>query len=91
MRAVVEYELTIQYLLSEWSESTALSFIDKIETQMNHLKNNPNAYPFYKESSKIRFVTVSKHTQIFYFVTEDLIRIITVWSTRRNPEWIDLE
>jgi plasmid stabilization system protein ParE len=40
-----DYDKNIEYLLREWSEESAFTFIEEVESILELLKTNPKLYP----------------------------------------------
>lgn len=63
--AKIDYHENIEYLLREWSEKSAIKFIDEVEFVLNLLKSNPRLYP--KSGYKnIRRAVIRKEVTLFY-------------------------
>lgn len=43
--AVADYHQAIDYLLSEWSEQAAITFMEEVEAVLDILKMQPELYP----------------------------------------------
>jgi plasmid stabilization system protein ParE len=63
--ARLDYNENIEYLVEEWSEESASTFIEEVELVLELLKTNPKLYP--KSGYKsIRRAVIRKQITLFY-------------------------
>lgn len=84
-----DYENNIQYLLKEWTEESAVNFIEEVNAVLELLKINPKLYPQSNYKS-IRRAVIRKQITLFYQEKESSIYLIRFWNTFQNPNSIDL-
>lgn len=84
-----DYENNIQYLLKEWTEESAVNFIEDVNAILELLKINPKLYPQSNYKS-IRRAVIRKQITLFYQEKKSSIYLIRFWNTYQNPNSIDL-
>ncbi len=83
--AKLDYDKNIEYLIEEWSEKSASSFIEDVESILDLLKIDPELYPFCDYKS-IRRAVVRK--QIILFLSSQKIIDIScsfLENSQRSP------
>ncbi len=84
-----DYEQNIKYLLKEWTEESAINFIDEVDAVLELLKINPKLYPK-SDYKSIRRAVIRKQITLFYQEKESTIYLVRFWNTYQNPESIDI-
>jgi len=88
--ARLDYVNNIEYLLKEWTEESAISFIDEVETILGLLKTNPKLYPKSKYKS-IRRAVIRKQITLFYQEKESSVYLVRFWNTFKDPLSLNLK
>ena len=83
-RAKSDYSIIIGYLLKEFGEKTALSFINRIEHFIELLKHYPEMYPVSKKRKGVHRGVLSKQTTVYYSIKGKTIEIITLSDNRQD-------
>ncbi|KYG74477.1 plasmid stabilization system protein ParE [Roseivirga ehrenbergii] len=83
--AFEDYLENIRFLIRRWSEKSAINFIDEVDTIIDLLKLNPEAFPLSNYKS-IRRAVVRKQITLFYKVEDETIILVRFWNTYKNPE-----
>ncbi len=84
--ASIEYDKNIDYLLREWSETEALSFINDIEAILYNLKTGIVEYPLTSEGD-VRKCVVCKQITLFYRINkEDRIELLSFWNNYQDDK-----
>jgi len=89
-RAEVNIEKIIAYLLAEWSEAVADNFIAEFEKIIDSLSINPFVFQIYSKKKRIRKCLITKHNAMYYRIMDNVVEIITIHDTRRNPKSLNL-
>ncbi len=82
--AKLDYEENIEYLLKEWTEQSAIQFIEEVDAILELLKINPKLYPL-SEFKSVRRAVVRKQITLFYQERKSTVYLIRFWNTFRNP------
>lgn len=80
-----DYHENIGYLLREWSENSAMNFIEEVESVLEIIKSQPDLYPFCEYNS-IRRAVVRKQITLFYKVEGDTIFLVRFWNNYQDPK-----
>lgn len=85
-QAEESFKKVLIYLRANWTEKELLFFINKTETTISYISNNPKLF---RKSVKMGFheALITKHNLIIYKITPRTIYLITFWDTRQNPKW----
>ena len=79
-----EYDGNIDYLIREWSEKEALTFIQNVDTILYNLKAGIVEYSLTDEDN-VRKCVVCKQITLFYQInTEDDVELLSFWNTYQN-------
>lgn len=81
-----EYDGNIDYLLKEWSDIDALTFINNVEAILFNLKAGIVEYPLTIEGN-VRKCVVCKQITLFYQINqEDDIELLSFWNTYQDDK-----
>jgi plasmid stabilization system protein ParE len=83
--AVADYHQTIDYLLQEWSDQAAITFIEEVEAVLGILKLQPELYPL-SAYPKVRRAVIRKQVTLYYTVNKQEIILVRFWNTYQNPD-----
>ncbi len=83
-QAEKDLERNIDYLLQDWSEKVAQSFVQSVTQTIKQISKNPNTFQRY-ESSKIRFVLIVPQITLFYEVDENKVVLLRLWNNKQDP------
>lgn len=85
-KAVKDYSIIIEYLLTVWTIKEVQRFIDKVMSVLTTLENGD--IEFRKIGIKdYHIIVIQKHTSIIYRkVSHDDVQIVRIWDNRRNPQ-----
>ncbi len=87
--AKLDYDSNIEYLLKNWTEESAINFIDEVEIILELIKANPKLYP--KSAYKsIRRAVIRKQITLFYQEKGSTIYLVRFWNTFKDPESLNL-
>ena len=87
--AKLDYDENIEYLLKEWSEESASTFIEEVEAVLELLKTNPKLYPKSNYKS-IRRAVIRKQITLFYQDKGSSIYLVRFWNTYKDPQSLKL-
>lgn len=85
-RARQDIEQIAEYLAEHWSEQVKLNFLVTLTDKMTLISKMPYLYKASRQQPDIRECVLNKHTVLFYRVTESTVEIITIRSTRQQPD-----
>ncbi len=87
--AKLDYDENIEYLLREWSEKSAVNFIEEVESVLELLKINPKLFPKSNYKS-IRRAVIRKQITLFYQKKGLSVHLIRFWNTFKDPQSLNL-
>jgi len=85
-RAEQNFVKIIEYLKSEWGPTVTNNFIDRFEQVLTLLGEDPGMFQFADRAKRIQKCIVTKHNILYFKEFKDLIKIITIFDTRQDPE-----
>ncbi|MBN2817623.1 MAG: type II toxin-antitoxin system RelE/ParE family toxin [Bacteroidales bacterium] len=88
--ALADYHKNIDYLLKEWSEKVALTFIDDVDAVLVELKRGKVEF---KESNykNIRECVVCKQITLYYrHINKDKIELLRFWNNYQDDKKLKL-
>lgn len=75
----------IDYLEAEWSERVALSFIEKVNTTIELLKND-NVLFIKTNFKSVYKIVITKHISLYYRIENTNLELLRFWNTFQNSE-----
>lgn len=88
--ATTELEHTISYLEKNFSDSVIRRLVQKLESIITIISENPELYPSSHELSNIRKVVILKFNTMYYTVRNDEIIILSFFSNRKDKSKLEL-
>ncbi|MBP9151575.1 MAG: type II toxin-antitoxin system RelE/ParE family toxin [Flavobacteriales bacterium] len=79
------------YLIKRWSVSVKNEFVEKLDTSISIIQNQPEIFPESKKGKALRKCVVTKQTILYYRFTSKRINIVTLFDTRRDPKRLEKE
>ena len=80
-----------EYLITEWSVKVKTDFVEKLDSSIVIIKNQPEIFPESKEVKGLRKCVIAKQTTLYYRYNSKRINIVTLFDTRQNPNKLDKE
>ncbi len=89
--ALSELDLTIEYLLINFSDEEVSRLARSIETTLANISRNPLMYPRSEKSGGVRRAVVLRFNTLYYRVNSDdrCIEVLSFFSNRRDPESLE--
>ncbi|MCB4800329.1 MULTISPECIES: type II toxin-antitoxin system RelE/ParE family toxin [Flavobacteriaceae] len=84
-------EKLFEYLIEEWSLKVKKDFVEKLDSSIEIIKNQPEIFPESKKGKSLRKCVVTKQTTIYYRYNSKRINIVTLFDTRQDPNKLDKE
>ena len=84
--ALANYEVILDYLLSEWTEKIANDFVKRFNQVCGILLESPDIYPYVDKVKKVQRCVLTKQNIIYFVVYPDVVKILTIFDSRQNPE-----
>lgn len=75
----------IDYLETEWSERVALSFIEKVNTTIELLKND-NVLFIKTNYKSVYKIVITKHISLYYRIENTNLELLRFWNTFQDTE-----
>ena len=89
-RAENNLDKIITYLFSEWNETVKNNFLENLKKNLKFLSINPFMFQVYSKSKRIRKCLITKQNAMYYRIVDNVVEIITIHDTRRNPKSLKL-
>ncbi|MFV0591418.1 MAG: type II toxin-antitoxin system RelE/ParE family toxin [Draconibacterium sp.] len=83
--AIQNLKNIIDYLEQNWTKKEIQKFVRLLDKKLQLIASNPFIFAESTYSAGLRRSVVSKHTSIFYRITNQEVRIITLFDNRQNP------
>lgn len=84
-------DILFNYLIQEWSFTVKKEFVEKLDTSINIIKNQPEIFPESKKGKGLRKCVITKQTTLYYRYNSERINIVTIFDTRQNPNNLNNE
>jgi len=85
-RADKKFDKIIDYLLVEWNEKVAKSFVKNVYDLIEILAEYPEIGTLENEEKEIRGLTIVKQVNVFYKVKDDQLIILNFFDNRKDPK-----
>jgi plasmid stabilization system protein ParE len=83
--------LLLGYLIENWSVTVKKEFIEKLDSSIFIIQNQPNIFPESKKVKGLRKCVITKQTTLYYRYNSKQINVVTIFDTRQNPKKIKRE
>jgi plasmid stabilization system protein ParE len=83
--ALLELEMTINYLENNFSNKQIEKLVQKIENIISLISQNPFLFSV-SEKTGIHKVTILKFNTMYYRINGDSVEILSFFSNRQSPE-----
>jgi len=87
--------LTEDYLRDEFGRSSQSKFRREIRRSIHLMRRHPHLGPveplLAHRTRMYRGVVIKPYSKIIYTITDDIIEIVSVWDTRRDPAALTAE
>lgn len=84
-------EKLFEYLIEKWSVKVKKDFVEKLDSSIEIIKNQPEIFPESKKGKSLRKCVITKQTTLYYRDTSKQINIVTLFDTRQNPNKLEEE
>ena len=84
--AIRNLEDILEYLALKWTNREVKNFKMKLSKQIEIIGKNLEIFPVSIFQPRLRKAVLSKQTSIFYEVTDDVIYLVYIFVTYRNPD-----
>ena len=89
-RAEKNLDKVFEYLTDNWSLKVKNDFKEKLNTEVNRLRQNPYLYQPSNIKKDVRCCFITKHNAMYYRVAGKEVEIITIHNTRSDPNSLKL-
>ena len=79
-------EILFEYLLDAWSYKVKTDFINKLDENIQIIKNQPESFPESEKESGLRKCVITKQTTLYYEFNNKEIHILSLFDTRQDPK-----
>lgn len=87
--AVDDFEKVNDYLSQNWGIRVTNNFIERFEKIIDLLAESPEIFPFFDRRKQIQRCVVTKHNILYFIDHSDIVKVITVFDTRQDPEKLE--
>ncbi|QQY81229.1 type II toxin-antitoxin system RelE/ParE family toxin [Tamlana sp. s12] len=84
-------EKLFEYLINEWSLKIKKDLVEKLDSSIEIIKNQPEIFPESKKGNRLRKCVITKQTTLYYRYNSKRINIVTIFDTRQDPIKLDKE
>jgi plasmid stabilization system protein ParE len=88
--ALTNLESIITYLKENWSDKEVSGFIKKLNKRLELISINPGLFAKTNIKKDVRRSVLTKHTVIYYLFEDELIKILSLFDPRQNPDKLRL-
>ena len=81
-----DYTKVVIYLASHWGDKVLDKFITRYEKIISILEEDAIRYPFVDGSTTVRKCVLTEHNIIYFIDSDEMVKIITVFDTRQDPD-----
>jgi len=79
------------YLIEKWSVTVKKEFVEKLDSSIEIIQNQPEIFPKSKKGKGLRKCLITKQTTLYYRYNSERINIVTIFDTRQNPKRLEKE
>lgn len=83
--AETKLEKLFEYFIEKWSVEVKKDFVEKLDSSIEIIKNQPEIFPESKKGKGLRKCVITKQTTLYYRYNSKRINIVTLVDTRQNP------
>ncbi len=84
-KAETSFNGIIEYLLDLWTVEVTTNFVDVVEHTIDLIVEHPEMFKISEYDKQSREAFITKHTTMFYRITENQIEIEYFWGNFVNP------
>jgi len=74
------------YLLENWNSKVKSDFINKLDKNIDLIKQYPESFPSSKKRTGLHKCVITKQVTLFYRFNPKNIIVTTIFDTRQNPD-----
>lgn len=80
-----------EYLIKKWSVKVKKEFVEKLDSSIEIIKNQPEIFPESKKGKELKKCVITKQTTLYYRYNSERINIVAIFDTRQDPKKLDKE
>jgi addiction module RelE/StbE family toxin len=84
-------EKLFEYLIKEWSVEVKRNFVEKLDSSIEIIKDQPEIFPESKKGKGLRKCVITKQITLYYRYNSKRINVVTLFGTRQNLNKLDKE
>jgi plasmid stabilization system protein ParE len=81
-----DFENVIDYLTYNWGLTVVNNFVNRFEKIILELSENAGRFPFVDKAKNVQKCILTKHNILYFIETDQAVKIVTVFDTRRDPK-----
>jgi len=75
-----------EYLHSNWSQKTKVSFIKKLDKRLKQIEKYPDSFPNSDLVEGLHKCVITKQTSMYYQYDNRTINIVTLFFSKQDPD-----
>ena len=83
--------MLFSYLTENWSVTVKKEFIEKLDSSIFTIQNQPNIFPESKKGKGLKKCVITKQTTLYYRYNSKQINVVAIFDTRQNPKKLKRE
>ena len=85
-RASRKFDAVIDYLETDWNENVVRAFVQKTETILELLSQNPELGTVENSDKGVYGFRLTKHNRIFYRIEKNRLIVLNMFDNRKHSE-----
>lgn len=86
VEAINDLDSIVKYLDAKWTDRVKQNFIEILNYKLDLISVFPSLGSKIFSAKKIRAILVTKHSRLYYRINTDLIIILRIFDTRKDPD-----
>ena len=84
-KAIFDLQNILYYLNNKWTEKEVRDFSKRLDKRLNLISINLRLFPKTNKRKNVRRSVLTKHTVIYYKTSNEMIKIVTLFDSRQDP------
>jgi len=86
LEAEEDLKQILEFLSHHWNNEIALKFINKLDQNIQRIRETPKLHPLINKELKIRKCVITEQNSLYYRIKGDIITLLRIFDTRQNPD-----
>jgi plasmid stabilization system protein ParE len=84
--AAKNFDKVIDYLENNWPEKVVRDFVNRTSDLLDLLSELPEIGEVQDKNRQIRGILITKHNKLFYRIDKNVLIVLKIFDTRKNPK-----